>query len=310
MKFSRTKLLVVISCIAFNVQADTVRSQLESWAMKAKSVAADAKEVAEDKIAEIKKNYDLKKPVDEPAGEYHFDVKAKDNGDGTAFIDYGFFTVNYSCLNRGFNYINYTTVKDQGDISRYEPFHKESALNSVDNCDNQITTSSYKKKYGQPQYHRGHGVHQNIWDHDEKMMFMTNAMTNIVPHNGIQNVSGLWRRLEERIECARDKTEVEVYLGNNWGNDASNDHFVRSHGVKTPDRLWRVHVYKSHPNTAFAWLIPNDEVAKRETEENYRVSLSELKKQLSDEYSWPIPSKWVSAGKKLNPYKNIRCSFK
>tara|TARA_Y100000310_G_C20677023_1_gene813688 strand:+ start:2224 stop:3120 length:897 start_codon:yes stop_codon:yes gene_type:complete len=274
-----------------SAEADSIRSTLSNWAEKAKDKAID--------YAESRKN-NKSEPVD---------VKARDNGDGTVSLDYGFYNVNYSCSHRGFNYLSYTTVPDQGKIKRYKPFHKEDALSKFPNCPSQKKTSSYRKGKNQPQYHRGHGNHQNIWDHDINMMMATNMMTNVVPHNGVQNTAGLWRELEERVECARDRTDVTVYLGNDWGNDGSNDYFKASHGVTTPDRIWRVHVYKSHPNKAFAWLIPNDEVAKRNDDFAYRVSLKELKNALSDDYAWPIPLTWKDASSEKDPYYKKTCSL-
>jgi endonuclease G len=222
-------------------------------------------------------------------------------------IDYGFYSVNYNCGHRGFNYIKYQTVPDSGNNKRVEPFTKDETL-PVD-CPSQTTTDSYKKRAGQEQYHRGHGNHQNIWDHDMKLQALTNMMTNVVPHHGVQNSTGLWRILERRIECARDQTTVQVYLGNDWGVDSSNDHFVASHGVTTPDYLWRVHVYNDNPNQAYAWLIPNSGDAKKESEGAYRVTLEELKEVLDDDFDWPMPAKWAN-GKGLDPHIQTTCSWK
>lgn len=285
---------VSVSTVSFEANSDTLRSQLSSWANKAKDKSVEFIE---------------KHTSDDESSNSEINVNAKDNGDGTISLDYGFYNVNYSCKHRGFNYLSYTTVPDQGKLKRYEPFHKESALEKFPNCPSQKKTSSYKKTPNQPQYHRGHGNHQNIWDHDIGMMEATNVMTNVVPHNGVQNSSGLWRELEMRVECARDKTEVMVFLGNDWGNDRSNDLFVKSHGVTTPDYIWRVHVYKSHPNKAFAWLIPNDEKAKKNDDLAYRVSLKELRVALSDDYDWPMPKAWMDTNGAADPYRKRSCSI-
>lgn len=224
-------------------------------------------------------------------------------------LDYGFHQVNYSCTHRGYNYLHYVTVPDTGYFVREEKFELEPALNGT-NCPNQKTADTYRQRPGQPLYHRGHGNHQNIWDHDRVMMRLTNRMTNVVPQNGVQNTDGLWRELEKRVECARDLTTVEVYLGNEWGNNTSNDYFVKSHGVTTPDYLWRVHTYKSHPGLAFAWLIPNDPQAGPRDDLAYRISLNELRRITADDYPWPIPPQWQDAGNMVDPYTKRHCSLK
>lgn len=228
--------------------------------------------------------------------------------DKSVNLDYGEFMINYSCKHRGFNYSTYTTVPDKGSLPRYKPFHQEKRLLSK-GCSPQYKTSSYKKVGNAPQYHRGHGVHSNIWDHDKAIMKKTNMFTNIVPHHGVQNASGLWRHLEKRVECARDVTDVTVYLGNDWGNDASNDHFKRTHGVTTPDYLWRVHMYADRPNQAYAWLIRNNGDAKPKHEGSHRVSLKELKRVLRDDYEFPIPKGWVDARGK-DHHSRTTCSLK
>lgn len=264
-------------------------------------VLSKIKSKISDKISDYKES----KQAEGELAEVH--VIAKRHDSRSVDLDYGFYKVNYSCEHRGYNYLKYTTVKDSGKIKRYEPFHKEPELEKL-NCPSQKTTNSYKKQYGQKQYHRGHGTHQNIWDHNLNYMKATNLMVNVVPHNGVQNASGLWRNLEKRVECARDVTEVTVYLGNDWGNDTSNDLFVKTHGVTTPDFLWRVHTYKSHPNQAFAWYIPNDEIAKSSDSKAYRVTLNELRDKTADDFDWPIPASWNDA-KTIDPYTKTRCSY-
>lgn len=223
-------------------------------------------------------------------------------------IDYGFYQVNYSCEHRGFNYVKYRTVPDGGSIPRYEPFFLEPALQKL-GCPSQKTADSYKQRPGQDMYHRGHGNHQNIWDHSETLMAMTNRMTNVVPHHGVQNTRGLWRELERREECARDKTTVIVFLGNDWGDDESNDHFVKSHGVTTPDYLWKVHIYAENPRQAYAWYMPNDGEATPRQSQQYRISLSDLRKKTADDFDWPFPE-GLSDGEGLDPYAKLTCSIK
>jgi endonuclease G len=227
--------------------------------------------------------------------------------DKTVDINYGAFQINYSCMHRGFNYVTYKTVPDTGVNKNYTEFNHETRL-LKSACMPQVRATPYKNDGSVEEYRRGHGVHQNIFDHDFEMMKSVNKMTNVVPHNSVQSETGLWHHLEKRIECARDIVDVQVWSGNDWGDDASNDYFKKSHGVTTPDKIWRVHVYKDTPGQAYAWLIPNNEVATMETESQYRVSLLSLKFELNDDYEFPVPDS-LTDGWKQDPYKNITCSL-
>lgn len=230
-------------------------------------------------------------------------------------LAYKNFTINYSCTRAGYNYVVYDTVPDSGNLPRYQPFHLEPRiLTEGKMCLPQRSTKTYKRPKSDTQYDRGHGVHQNIWDHDKDTMKDTNYMSNIVPQERTQNRSGLWRTLEKRIECARDlksssgqATSTSVFLGNVWGTDSSNDHFRLSHGVITPDFLWRVHVYPDRPGQAYAWLFPNNKEAKSSNESQFRVRLSDIVKRA--EYDLHFPESWVDATDQ-DPHVKTYCSWK
>ena len=46
---------------------------------------------------------------------------------------------------------------------------------------------------------------------------------------------GAWRKTEDLIECWREAALLEIWIGVLWGYNATNDHFVQSHGIVTPD---------------------------------------------------------------------------
>ena len=111
---------------------------------------------------------------------------------------------------------------------------------------------------------------QNIWDHSVRLMKESNRFSNIIPQASLLNRRGVWRKTETLTECWRDKGTVEVWGGVLWGNDASNDHFVKSHGVVTPDYLWKVIEFPS--GEVNAWIMPNDNSAKAYKMDTYLVS--------------------------------------
>jgi endonuclease G len=281
-----------------------------SWkekAAKAKAIAAELlreRQTGESVDKSLFSNKEDALPYEE--GEHKPTVLGRE-GD-QLIIDYGRFIVHYNCRRRGYDYSNFKAMADSGELPRYEPFHQEPLL-AQNNCDSQKRTSSYKKTPGNPQYHRGHGVNSNPFDDSEYYMSLTNRMTNVVPHNGVQNASGLWRKLEMRVECARDVAPVNVYLGNIWGTDTSNDLFVETHGVATPDYLWRIHVYEKYPNDAFVWVMKNDETTKLKDEDRARISLSKLKTLIGDEYALSLPNNLKTSAAR-DPYTKATCSYK
>ena len=187
-------------------------------------------------------------------------------------ITYKNWDIDYSCKHRGYEYFHYTTVKDSGEIKRFKPFHKE--LQIPKKCSQFKTSSYWQKKGAKISYDRGHGVHQNIWDHSKVLMKESNSMANIIPQASKLNRSGVWRKTEELTECHRDKGEVEVWGGVVWGNDTSNDHFKKSHGVTTPDQLWKV--IKFPNGEVNAWLMPNDNSPTGVKMDTYLVSPAKL----------------------------------
>lgn len=198
-----------------------------------------------------------------------FNVVAKDR---YFKLDYDAWTIMYNCSKRGYEWFHYKTVPDQGSLERDNTFNYEGRLPSE--C-RQFSTSSYRLSKGASiLYHRGHGVHQNIWDHDPNLMAQSNSMANIVPQAANLNSRGVWRYTEKLTECWRDEGTVEVWGGVIWGTNGNDDHFVESHGVVTPDYLWKVvHFPDGRVN---AWLMPNDYSPKAEEADRYLVSPARL----------------------------------
>ena len=182
-------------------------------------------------------------------------------------LEYDSWTLWYNCDRRGYEAFHYTTVPDTGELERYSSFHQEEKL--LGRC-RQTSTSPYSLPSGSDiTYDRGHGVHQNIWDHDEDRMKASNSMANIVPQASRLNRWGAWRQTEKLTECWREHGTVEVWGGVVWGNDTSNDHFIQSHGVDTPDLLWKILRYPD--GKINAWLMPNDNTPSRDNVDNYLI---------------------------------------
>lgn len=198
-------------------------------------------------------------------------------------LKYKHWEIDYNCDKRGFENFHYFTVKDSGTLERYSTFHQEQMLPK--RCQ-QFKTKPYSLPAKTSQkYHRGHGVHQNIWDHSKSLMTQSNSMANIVPQAAKLNSTGGWRVTEKLTECYRDIGVVEVWGGNLWGNDTTNDFFVKSHGVVTPDYLWKV--IKFPDGEVNAWLFPNDNSPTSSKSDAYLVSPKKIERLTHLKFNLP-----------------------
>jgi len=62
-----------------------------------------------------------------------------------------------------------------------------------------------------------------------------------------------------------------------WGDNPIDDHFVQSHGIKTPDAFWKVVVRGiGQDERAIAWIVPNSQEAKSGQLDSYLVIVDEI----------------------------------
>jgi endonuclease G, mitochondrial len=125
-------------------------------------------------------------------------------------------------------------------------------------------------------------------------------MTNILPQAANMN-RGAWYRTEKIVECYRDIDELLVLGGVIWGNNPSDDYFLQSHGVATPDAFWKLVIRGK--DRVMAWIIPNTPEATYKRLDQYLVSVRTLEarvgetfaevpdyaKDVTPEVSWLIP---------------------
>lgn len=228
--------------------------------------------------------------------------------DDLIFLENGFSQTYYNCEKRGFEIFTYEAYKDGGNNKRYSPFHTDNRLPK--HCQ-QKKTSSYKKNkitkaIHKANYDRGHGLPQNVVDDSLDKMKKTNLMSNIVPQNSTQNRTGLWRHTEKITECHRDNHSVKVVGGNIWGDDIRNDLFILSHGVITPDYLFKIILIDDE--NIMSWIIPNDNKAKASNADNYLVTVREIEEKLGYELPFIDDSLKSKKAKKTPQLKNY-CDY-
>ncbi len=193
--------------------------------------------------------------------------------------DYEGFTVWLDCSKRGAVKFRYNAQRDNGNEKRAENF----ALDPTVPSDCQQTSA---KAYGQ-NYDRGHLVPANHLDHSATAIKQSNYMTNILPQAANMN-RGAWLQTEEIVECYRDIDELLVIGGVIWGNNASDDYFVASHGVKTPDAFWKFIIRgKTGSERVIAWIVPNSSAATRKMLDSYLVTPAEIERLTGEKL--PVP---------------------
>jgi endonuclease G len=185
-------------------------------------------------------------------------------------LDYEGFTVWLDCTRRGAVKFRYNAQHDTGNAKRYGQFFLDPHVPAA--CQ-QTSSEAYGRSYD-----RGHLLPANHLDHSETAIRQSNTMTNILPQAANMN-RGAWLLTEEIIECYRDIDELLVIGGVIWGDNPSDDFFVKSHGVKTPDAFWKVIIRgMGQDERAIAWIVPNSPEATKKNLDRYLVSVDELER--------------------------------
>ena len=218
--------------------------------------------------------------------------------------DYIGFRLIYDCTDRTALHYRYTLQADTGSAARPSTFTFDPTLPA--GCLQQTSTASYESVH--PGYDRGHLVMSNHMDSDSALIRRANYMSNIVPQVSGFN-RGIWLEAETVAECYRDLAPVQVYGGVVHGATASdtNDFYLSSHGIRTPEFLWKA-LITTDPATgagkAIAWLIPNTtglgaldryivsiaELEQRLGAASVRISASAALKAMKPQTTWALPS--------------------
>ncbi|QTK46672.1 DNA/RNA non-specific endonuclease [Xanthomonas euvesicatoria] len=185
-------------------------------------------------------------------------------------LNKGGYTLSYDCTNRTALCYEYVLQADTGSAARPSSFNLDTELPG--GCAGQTSSASYASV--RSGYDRGHLVTSYHMDYNATYIRRANLMSNIVPQVASFN-QGIWVRAEEVAECYRDIASVQVYGGVIY-SDTTNDYFLTSHGIRTPDFFWKT-IITANPNggsRAISWLIPNS--ATLGSLDSYIVSINEL----------------------------------
>ncbi|QNH12668.1 DNA/RNA non-specific endonuclease [Xanthomonas sp. SI] len=216
-------------------------------------------------------------------------------------LNKGGYTLTYDCTAHTATRYEYSLNADTGSAARPSDFNLDTTLPS--GCGGQTSTKSYASV--RSGYDRGHLVTSNHMDYNATYIVRANLMSNIVPQVSGFN-QGIWVQAENVAECYRDIKPVKVYGGVVFG-DTSNDYFLSSHGIRTPEYFWKT-IITTDPSTgaekAISWIIPNETglgslddyiVSIADLEEligasNVAITASATVKNMLPNSTWALPS--------------------
>jgi endonuclease G len=191
-------------------------------------------------------------------------------------LDYEGFTIWLDCDKRGAVKFRYNAQRDQGEFKRHTTFYLDP---DVPKRCQQTSTAAYT--HPDERYDRGHLVPANHLDNSSTAMKQSNYMVNILPQAANLN-RGAWLHTEEITECYRDIDELLVIGGVIWGDDATDDYFVQSHGVATPSAFWKLIIRGT--DRVIAWVVPNTKEATYKRLDRYLVTVEELEQRTGERF--------------------------
>ena len=190
----------------------------------------------------------------------------------SVLIQYSGYELEFNCENKTALRWRYNLTTDIGSAKRPSSYYIDPRFKRE--CQ-QKSTGAYGAGYD-----RGHLVTSNHMDFDAIYIKEAHYMTNIVPQISTFN-QGIWQETELITECYRDFNPISIYGGLVY-SDSSNDYFLLSHGIKTPDYFWKVLVTQDNKGNvkSIAWYIPNQ--VDLLGLDSYIVSITEIESKLND----------------------------
>lgn len=199
---------------------------------------------------------------------FAFDLDKYNDKDRYFIVNYTNYSFFYDCFNKAPVMYEMYLSQDNSNVKRVDNFDYDPMTKR--RCQ-QKSVGTYKSRK-KIKYHRGHLVSANSQDTSRRAMNETFYMTNIMPQVGKFN-TGAWYYTEMVEQCLRDKYNSIKILGGVVFDSSENDIFVRSHGIKTPDKFWKVIIT---PEGYYAWIFPNSEKATKSKAARYMVRIGDI----------------------------------
>ncbi len=172
----------------------------------------------------------------------------------------------------------YALGKDRGNLDlKSRPYRFDPKIPT--SCQPQ-TWRSYNTTTVNPSegtWDRGQLVPSNHMDANRSTLKESYYLSNTLPLNSIFNQpGGAWYKTVLITECYRDITRLKIWGGVIWGKNEDNDFFTVTHGIKTPDFLWKL-IYREDKKEYVAWIFPNHWSTKDTKMDDYLIALDKLK---------------------------------
>ena len=189
-------------------------------------------------------------------------------------LNYKRFTLTYDHINKVTHKWNYTQSKfDFGNEPRPRRYHYDPDIPK-------IYQQKSLKSYGNG-YDLGHLVRSGDMSLDSTTRHQANYITNILPQVSSFN-RGIWYKTETIASAMARLQLVNIYGGVIF-NDTSNDYFLESHGIRTPDLWYKILITNNFTNI-ISWLIPNKE--NLNGLEYYLLSVREIEKEIGEKLDY------------------------
>ncbi|KAG9409660.1 hypothetical protein AC1031_019922 [Aphanomyces cochlioides] len=203
---------------------------------------------------------------------------------GDIQVNHDGYTLTYNCKTHTADRWTYTLDAATGNAPRPSSFYFDPDVSST--CQ-QKSVASYSTSATSTAYDRGHLVASGNMASTAEQRHESHYMTNIAPQVASFN-RGIWEHTESIEACYRELNPLTTYGGLVY-TDPSNDYFVSTHGIKTPDFWWKVIVTQdasTGEDMIISWYIPNQD--NLDALESYLVSVNDIEAQLVDGLG-PIP---------------------
>ena len=137
----------------------------------------------------------------------------------------------------------------------YYNYNTFSERQSTQNTQSPNFGSNYFGNCNGDLYDRGHLVPSTHMNKNVGSRHESHYMTNILPQISTLN-RGIWLETEQITGHFAKNNSVEVFGGVIF-NDTGNDHFLESHGVKTPEYFYKIIKIGGNDSFTLSWFIPN-----------------------------------------------------
>ncbi|ETV90143.1 hypothetical protein H310_15027 [Aphanomyces invadans] len=200
------------------------------------------------------------------------------------YIHHDGYSLLFNCARRTADRWNYTLGKEKGNPTRPSAFYSDPDVSK--DCQQKSVKPYPSSASSGISYDRGHLVASAHMTDSVEQRRQSHYMTNIAPQVASFN-RGIWEKTEGIEACHRDLQPLSTWGGLIY-TDASNDYFLESHGVQTPEFWWKVVLSKNADGTdkIISWMFPNRDGLGALDE--YLVSVHDIEAKLNDNLG-PIP---------------------